>query len=81
MPRALTISELDSFREQLCSAATRLFAADGYAGVTLRKLAKEVGCSPMTPYRYFSSKDEILAAARTDSRARERAHSPAAVPE
>jgi AcrR family transcriptional regulator len=31
----------------------------------MRQLAAELGCSPMTPYRYFKDKDEILAAVRT----------------
>jgi AcrR family transcriptional regulator len=31
----------------------------------MRQLAGELGCSPMTPYRYFKDKDEILAAVRT----------------
>ncbi|QUD89455.1 TetR/AcrR family transcriptional regulator [Phenylobacterium montanum] len=30
----------------------------------MRTLAAEAGCSPMTPYRYFKDKDEILAAVR-----------------
>ena len=31
----------------------------------MRQLADALGCSPMTPYRYFRNKDEILAAVRT----------------
>jgi AcrR family transcriptional regulator len=30
----------------------------------MRRLAQELGCSPMTPYRYFRDKEEILAAVR-----------------
>jgi len=30
----------------------------------MRQLAEALGCSPMTPYRYFRDKDEILAAVR-----------------
>lgn len=32
----------------------------------MRQLAGELGCSPMTPYRYFRDKDAILAAVRAD---------------
>jgi AcrR family transcriptional regulator len=65
MPRAaLRDDEIEAFREGLCRAATRLFAERGHAGVTLRALAAELGCSPMTPYRYFRDKDEIFAAVR-----------------
>ena len=31
----------------------------------MRQLASELGVSPMTPYRYFKDKDDILAAVRT----------------
>jgi len=61
---ALTEHEIASFREQICNAATRLFAEYGYAGVTLRGIAAEVGCSPMTPYRYFTDKQAIFTAVR-----------------
>lgn len=64
MPRSLRQDEIDSFREELCRVATRRFAEAGYAGVTLRGLAREAGCSPMTPYRYFANRGEILAAVR-----------------
>lgn len=65
MPRAaLSKVEVEQFRESLCDVATRLFAEKGYDGVTMRALAAELGCSPMTPYRYFENKDEIFAAVR-----------------
>lgn len=65
MPRAaLTQDEIAAFRESLREAATRRFAEHGYAGVTLRGLARDLGCSPMTPYRYFRDKDEIFALVR-----------------
>lgn len=65
MPRAaLSRAEIDAFRESLCEVAARRFGEHGYAGVTLRALAAELGVSPMTPYRYFRDKDEIFAAVR-----------------
>jgi AcrR family transcriptional regulator len=71
MPRAaLSDDAITAFREELVAAATRRFAAAGYAGVTLRSLAAELGVSPMTPYRYFRDKDEIFAAVRAASFAR-----------
>lgn len=64
MPRELTELEVQTFRSKLCESFTRLFAERGYAAVTMRALAEDIGCSPMTPYRYFKDKDEIFAAAR-----------------
>ncbi len=64
MPRVLTESDLADFREKLIAAATRIFAAKGREGFTMREVAAELGVSAMTPYRYFKDKDEILAAVR-----------------
>jgi AcrR family transcriptional regulator len=65
MPRAaLSEHEIDQFRESLCEVALRRFAEQGYAGVTLRGLASDLGCSPMTPYRYFENKAAIFEAVR-----------------
>ncbi len=66
MPRSeLSRSEIEAFRARLCEAASRLYAEHGFEGVTLRALARDLGCSPMTPYRYFRDKAEIFAAVRT----------------
>ncbi|MCR5877123.1 TetR/AcrR family transcriptional regulator [Phenylobacterium sp. J367] len=82
MPRVLSEADVADFRERLCDAAERLFVERGPDAVTMRQLAAELGVSPMTPYRYFKDKDDILAAIRTNGfdrfaealeRARERA--------
>jgi AcrR family transcriptional regulator len=65
VPRALTNAEIEAFRDKLCAAATRRFAELGYEGVNIRGLAADIGCSPMTPYTYFKSKEDIFAAVRT----------------
>ncbi|MDH4386189.1 MAG: TetR/AcrR family transcriptional regulator [Caulobacter sp.] len=64
MPRALSPAEVEAFRDRLCAAAERLFAEHGPQAVTMRQLAVALGVSPMTPYRYFRDKDDILAAVR-----------------
>ena len=64
MPRELTEDEVQSFRSRLCDSFIKLFAEKGYSAVTMRALAEDIGCSPMTPYRYFKDKEEILAAVR-----------------
>src|ERR1043165_7966959 len=67
MPRVLTETDVADFRERLCEAAERLFAEKGPEAVTMRQLASELGVSPMTPYRYFEDKEDILAAVRASA--------------
>jgi AcrR family transcriptional regulator len=68
MPRAaLTDEQIQSFRARAVAAATRLFVEQGYAAVTMRSLAAELGVSPMTPYRYFESKEALFVAVRTEA--------------
>ena len=66
MPRILSDTDVSDFRDRLCEAAEKLFAERGPDAVTMRQLAAELGVSPMTPYRYFRDKDDILAAIRTN---------------
>jgi len=63
VPRTLSEDDIAEFREQLCAAASRLFAQRGTDGVTMRALAEVMGISPMKPYHYFRDKEAILAAA------------------
>lgn len=68
MPRAaLSPIEIEAFRDRIRDAAARLFAAAGYTAVTMRAIAAEVGCSAMTPYRYFASKEHIFAVVRAEA--------------
>lgn len=64
MPKFLTDADIEAFKTRLCQVAEKRFAEAGVAGVSMRQLAEELGCSPMTPYRYFRDKDDILAAVR-----------------
>jgi AcrR family transcriptional regulator len=64
MPRVLSPTDVEDFRDRLIGAATRIFAEKGLAGFTMRELAAAVGVSAMTPYRYFKDKEDILAAVR-----------------
>ncbi|HMO43467.1 MAG TPA: TetR/AcrR family transcriptional regulator [Phenylobacterium sp.] len=67
MPRTLSDADVALFRERLCEVAEKLFAEQGPEAVTMRQLAAALGVSPMTPYRYFKDKDDILAAVRAQS--------------
>ncbi|MFT5868987.1 MAG: AcrR family transcriptional regulator [Paracoccaceae bacterium] len=42
------------------TAAQDLFAKEGYSAISMRRLAKQVGCSPMTLYTYYAGKIDIL---------------------
>ena len=64
MPRNLSKAEVEAFRARLCAVAQKRFAKQGIDGVSMRQLADALGCSPMTPYRYFRNKEEILATVR-----------------
>ena len=68
MPRlALTSDQIEEFRDRAVEVATRLFAERGYEGMTMRALATELGCSPMTPYRYFENREELFGLVRVDA--------------
>jgi AcrR family transcriptional regulator len=57
---ALSKTDEEAFRCAMRDAATRRFAKYGEAGVTMRGLAEDLGCSPMTPYRYVRDREEIF---------------------
>ncbi len=66
MPRsALKPDGIAAVRQRIGEAATKLFAAHGYEAVTMRAVADALGVSAMTPYRYLSGKDELIALVRT----------------
>lgn len=70
MPRELTDTQVDSFRTALCRVAVDLFVERGYEAVTIREITRRMGCSAMTPYRYFANKAEIFDAVRGECFAR-----------
>jgi TetR/AcrR family tetracycline transcriptional repressor len=47
-------------RERIVHVATRLLVEEGLSGLTMRRLARELGVSAMTTYRYFHDKDELI---------------------
>ena len=49
-------------RAETLSAARELIQQEGYAGLTIRKLAQRMECSPMALYSYFSDKQALLTA-------------------
>ncbi len=47
-------------RAAILDAARALFAKDGVAGLSMRRLAAQIGYTPRTVYLYFTDKDDLL---------------------
>jgi AcrR family transcriptional regulator len=54
-------SAKEATRRSLQDAATTLFEERGYAGTTVRDIAEVAGVTERTFFRYFGSKEELLA--------------------
>lgn len=59
---ALSASQVADMRSHISGCALKLFQEFGYGAVSMRRLAEEAGCTPMTIYRYFEGKIDILRA-------------------
>jgi AcrR family transcriptional regulator len=57
---ALSPEQISEMRVRISACALRLFQEEGYAAVSMRRLAQEVGCTVMTLYKYFDNKIDIL---------------------
>ena len=49
-------------RERILAAATRLFSEEGIHATGVDRVITEAGVAPMTVYRHFAGKDELVAA-------------------
>ncbi len=58
--------QLEEIRTKVIQCALNLFQKEGYASISMRRLAKEVGCAPMTIYAHFDGKIDILQHLWTD---------------
>jgi AcrR family transcriptional regulator len=63
-----------ALRTALVEAAARLIAEEGSTGLSLRRLASEVGTSTMAIYTHFGGMDEVRRAVRLEGFARLGAH-------
>ena len=52
--------EKQAVRDGILAAARDLFVAEGYAHVSIRKIAERIEYSPAAIYSYFPSKDDIF---------------------
>ncbi|MFI6862814.1 TetR/AcrR family transcriptional regulator [Streptomyces sp. NPDC050421] len=53
---------LDARRRQILDGAARCFARDGFHATSMQDVLKEVGLSAGAVYRYFSGKEDLIAA-------------------
>jgi AcrR family transcriptional regulator len=58
--RRLTAKQADTV-ERLGRAAVELLTREGFAGLTVRRVAAEAGVGAATAYTYFSSKEHLVA--------------------
>jgi AcrR family transcriptional regulator len=58
--RRLTAKQADTV-ERLGNAAVEILTRDGFAGLTVRRVAAEAGVGAATAYTYFSSKEHLVA--------------------
>jgi AcrR family transcriptional regulator len=49
-----------NLRDSILETARKLFSAEGYQSVSMRRIGQQAGCSPMAVYRHFASKQELL---------------------
>lgn len=54
--------QVADMRAHIAACALKLFLREGYQAISMRRLAREVGCTAMTLYRYYDSKFDILGA-------------------
>jgi AcrR family transcriptional regulator len=54
--------EREEVRRKILDAARDLFATEGYANVTMRKIAEAIEYSPTTIYGHFEDKDDLVEA-------------------
>ena len=52
--------ERDRMKRRIAETAQHMFQEEGYASVSMRRLAAAVGCSPMTLYKYYDGKIAVL---------------------
>lgn len=52
--------EKGDVRQEILDAAREMFVKEGYANVSMRKIADKIGYSPTTIYLYFKDKSDLL---------------------
>lgn len=53
-------AETLEFQSKIGKHALEIYRAEGFGAISMRRLAKEAGCAPMTIYAHFEGKTDIL---------------------
>ncbi|MDQ5950966.1 MAG: Bacterial regulatory protein tetR family, partial [Patescibacteria group bacterium] len=53
-------STTDTTRETILLVTKKIFAVQGYEGISMRLIAKKVGIAQSVLYYYFADKDDLL---------------------
>lgn len=53
-------ADKENLRQEIMDAAREMFVAEGYANVSMRKIADKIGYSATTIYLYFEDKNDLL---------------------
>ena len=64
-------------RMEILDAAQRCFARSGFHGASMQEICAEAGMSPGNLYRYFPSKEALIASMLSAASARWRSQMPA----
>jgi TetR/AcrR family transcriptional regulator, transcriptional repressor of aconitase len=72
MPR-VSAAYLEERRAHVLASAARCFAREGFHRATMQDVVRESGLSPGALYRYFASKEDLVAAIAEQRHAAERA--------
>ena len=59
-PKYKTAQEKEQTRTAILNAARELFVERGVEAVTMREIAKKIGCSPTALYLHFADKESLL---------------------
>ena len=59
--------EKEALKALILDGARRVFQRDGHAGLSIRKVAKEIEYSPGTIYLYYKDKDALMLALHQDA--------------
>ena len=60
--RGRPVGDHNAKRAELLAAAIAVIAEDGYAGASMRKVAKHAGCTTGAVTYYFANKEEMVSA-------------------